>query len=230
MQLINIKNLNLEKDGLSILENISFDVDLNAYIGIIGPNGAGKSSLIKCIAGIENDFTGEIVKSDHLKIGYVPQNYQLPQHIKISVLDVLEMGHEFKEPIVYLKMVGLNAEILKENFSGLSGGQKQRIIIARALMNDPNLLLFDEPFSGVDHKTKISLYELLNDLHLKNKIAIIFVSHEISQVVSNCKKIICLDKSIHEGCHPVNFSSGDKSNCKNEQTSNFCNIHHHHKS
>src|SRR5210317_1803146 len=98
MQLINIKNLSLEKDGLVILEGISFDVDSNAYIGIIGPNGAGKSSLIKCLAGIENDFTGEIVKSDHLKIGYVPQNYELPHHIKISVLDVLEMGHEFKDP------------------------------------------------------------------------------------------------------------------------------------
>ncbi len=245
MQLVKLKKLGLKIGSNQILQDICLQINVGDYIGLIGPNGAGKSSLLKCIAGCMQASSGTLSSKKSLKIGYVPQNCNLDLVVNLSVLEVLEMALEHKRLIgpknieesltAVLHKVGLDGDFLEYSFRDLSGGQKQRVLIARSLLSDPELLLFDESLSGVDYQTKLSVHNLLKNLNQQDKIAIIFVSHEIETIVSYCKQIICLDKTIHTGCHPVDFAQGKiKKTC--EISSNNCDlasgkkaVHHHHK-
>jgi zinc transport system ATP-binding protein len=126
-------------------------------------------------------------------------------------------------------MVGLETSFLKKNFQDLSGGQKQRVIIARALLQEPDVLLFDEPLSGVDFETKLQMYELLAMLNDKYKTTIIFVSHEIESVIAKCHRVLCLNKKMHKGCHPLEFAQGNLESCPVLKTEKSLHpIHHHH--
>ncbi len=232
MPILTVKNLNLNI-AKPILVNINFSIEKGDYVGLIGPNGAGKTSLLKCLLGINQNYTGRIESSPGLKLGYVPQHYNLPELMPISVREVLQLGCAgLDEPSMKkaLSRLGLKSQLLDNNFHNLSGGQKQRVIIARSLASEPDILLFDEPFSGVDYQTKIKLYELLGKLNKNLGLTILFVSHEIDHVVEKCHKVLCLNKTIHTGCHPVDFAKG-KIPC--EVSTNRLGtrpIHHHHNS
>lgn len=129
-----------------------------------------------------------------------------------------------------LEMVGLDASFVSQSFHSLSGGQKQRVIIARSLLSSPTVLLFDEPLSGVDFPTKLQIYELLSHINTEYGITIVFVSHEIESVVSECHRILCLNKTLHEGCHPMDFIRGNvfKKPCIFPKKRKSIPIHHHH--
>jgi len=228
MPIIKIKDLNFKIKDQTILNNINLEISKGEYLGLIGPNGAGKSSLIKCIIGINKNYDGKVTLSKDLKIAYVPQVYQLEQNVPISTYEVLTMSNKFEynsEDI--LRLTGVDKLDLESNFHFLSGGQKQRVVIARALLNNPDILFFDEPFSGIDYETKNKLYELLSQLNKRLGITIVFVSHEIDHVVSKCDKVICLNKSIHTGCHPIDFVKG-RVGCQDTHNSNIKAVHHHH--
>ena len=107
-----------------------------------------------------------------------------------------------------ISLIGLDTSFLSKSFHELSGGQKQRIIIARSLLQNPDVLLFDEPLSSVDYTTKIQIYELLAEINQKHKTTILFVSHEIENIVQKCHRVLCLNKKLHEGCHPIDFMNG----------------------
>ncbi len=213
----------------TVLSNISLSVQKGEYIGLIGPNGAGKSTLLQIILGNIPPTTGVVIRKKNISFGYVPQDYFLHTNFSISVEEVIGMAstslflwktkHEKKRCTEVLQMVGLDKEFGKRNFQDLSGGQKQRVIIARSLFNTPDVLLFDEPLSGVDFATKIQIYELLADLNTQYSTTIIFVSHEIESVISKCNKIFCINKTMHNGCHPMEFS---------QNTESITPIHHHH--
>jgi zinc transport system ATP-binding protein len=229
--MITAQNLGLQLDGNVILDDVSFSVAKGEYVGLIGPNGAGKTSLIKVILGFYKQTTGSIKIDSNIKVGYVPQQHDLSGVVPISVEEVLKMsGLEDKKSLFqHLKKVGLSEEFLERNFHKLSGGQKQRIIIARALCLEPELLIFDEPLTGVDYETKRSLYQLLFDLNKKEKLTILFVSHEVDQIVSECHHILCLNKTMHTGCHPLDFAKGKITDCPIlENVSRAVPIHHHH--
>lgn len=239
MPIISLNNVGVQFGEHTALENISFSVEKGEYVGLIGPNGAGKSTLLQVILGILPPTSGEISIGKNVVFGYVPQNYFLNTTFSILVEEVLEMGSS--SPFFWgnkktkqrmekvLTMVGLKKSFLKKNFQTLSGGQKQRVIIARSLLQKPDILLFDEPLSGVDFETKIQIYELLATLNKKYNTTIIFVSHEIESVVSECHRILCLNKKIHEGCHPIEFIKGKLDTCNIPKTHHTIRpIHHHH--
>lgn len=229
--MITAKNLGLKIEGDIILDDVSFSIKKGEYVGLIGPNGAGKTSLIKIILGFYKETSGSLKMSRKTKIGYVPQSYVLSPVVPISVEEVLMMsGTKNKIKLsLHLEKVGLNVDCLKKNFHQLSGGQKQRVIIARALCSEPELLIFDEPLNGVDYETKLSLYELLFELNKKEELTILFVSHEVDHIVSQCHHILCLNKTMHTGCHPLDFAKGKISDCPVLETvPHTVPIHHHH--
>lgn len=239
MPIISLKNIGVQFGENTALENISFSLEKGEYVGLIGPNGAGKSTLLKVILGLQSPTSGEISFGKNITFGYVPQNYFLNTTFSISVKEVLEMGSKSsflwggktikKRAEEVLEMVGLEKNFLKKNFQTLSGGQKQRVVIARSLLQNPDVLLFDEPLSGVDFETKIQIYELLATLNKKYNATIIFVSHEIENVVSKCHRILCLNKKMHEGCHPIEFMQGKLDSCSVLETHQTIRpIHHHH--
>lgn len=238
MSIISVENVTVKFEDNLVLDDISFSIEEGEYVGLIGPNGAGKSTLLKVILGIINPNKGKIIKNKNISFGYVPQNYLLNSYFSISVEEVILMSsynffwnskNEKKRALEVLEMVELNKNFLKKNFQDLSGGQKQRIIIARSLFCNPKVLFFDEPLSGIDFETKIQIYELLSNLNKNNKTTIVFVSHEIETIISKCHKVLCLNKKLYKGCHPIEFTKGEIKNCKIIKTEKeIIPIHHHH--
>lgn len=231
MPIISGEDLTLLLEGNLILDKVSFEVKKGEYVGLIGPNGAGKTSLIKVILGFYKSTKGCLKKADGIKIGYVPQNYALSSVVPISVLEVLHMsGVRCKKRLVEnLQKVGLEKSFFQKNFHQLSGGQKQRVIITRALCSDPELLIFDEPLNGVDFETKLKIYELLKELNQKENLTILFVSHEVEHIIGQCDRILCLNKTMHDGCHPLDFAKGNIPDCPVLDTRPpVVLVHHHH--
>lgn len=243
MQLIKLENIGLSFDQNDWkLFNIDLEIESGSYIGLIGPNGAGKSTLLKVIMGFLKPTEGSIYRAEGLKISYVPQQIGVDLRSNISVKEILLMGLDGtlfqrlkgsldKQMLEALELVGLSNESLNLQFNLLSGGQKQRVLIARSLISKPNLLLFDEPLSGVDMPSKTKIYELLGEINSSTGVTILFVSHEIESVIKSCKQVLCLNKTIHKGCHPVDFILGESHAervCKTSCESSKVSIHHHH--
>ena len=230
--MITAQNLGLQRERNIILDDVSFSISEGEYVGLIGPNGAGKSSLIKLILGFYKPSSGSLKIDPNLKIGYVPQNYLLSPVVPISVKEVLMMSgiQKLDQLIEHIEKVGLNSDFLSKNFHKLSGGQQQRVIIARALCSNPDMLIFDEPLNGVDYETKLSIYKVLFNLNKTKKLTILFVSHEVDHIVAQCHHILCLNRTMHTGCHPLDFAKGIITDCPVlENVSTTVPVHHHHK-
>lgn len=230
--MIQVDNLGLIKEGDVILRDVSFSIGAGEYVGLIGPNGAGKTSLIKTILGLNTATSGSLQLSDGTVTGYVPQSYLVSDVVPISVQEIIKMsGVKNVEVIIQsLEKVGLKPDFMNRCFHDLSGGQKQRVIIARALCKRPNLLLFDEPLNGVDITTKRCIYRLLSDLNKTEKLTILFVSHEVDHLISQCDRVLCLNQTLHEGCSALDFSKGNivpecgpKKNCELDGCAKACN-------
>jgi zinc transport system ATP-binding protein len=206
------------------LDNISFSVNVGDIIGIIGPNGAGKSTLFRCMLGLIDDYRGEITifgvnikksKKPLQNIGYIPQQRLIDQSFPATVQEIISLGiegrnkHRSKEEIISaIKVVEL--EDLKDRRIGeLSGGQQQRVLIAKALINDAKLLILDEPTTSVDVETQNKFYSLLNTLNQKNKITIIWSSHDLEAINKLANKLVCINRTMffHGDAHEFFASS-----------------------
>lgn len=241
MSLISVKNLSVSFGAVQALTNITFEVQAGEFVGLIGPNGAGKTTLLRVLLGLQQPSSGKLKVPPLADIAYVSQkNFLEGANFAISVAEVLAMGArkmsflasftQQKKMREKLELVGLDSSFLKKRFADLSGGQKQRVIIARALMKNPKLLLFDEPTSGVDHPAKIRLYATLAELNQKYKTGIIFVSHELEHVIQHCNRVLCLNKTLHEGCHPMDVFKEAATQARLAPDDILLPIHHHHTS
>lgn len=184
-------NLNIAKK--KILKDISLEIKNDDFITIIGPNGAGKSMLLKTLLGFFKINSGKISKKSNLKIGYVPQKLDLNKSMPITGRRFLTLNNNFEE--TQIKKIAQKLEIeniLEQQIHILSGGQFQRILLARALLNNPEILILDEPAQNLDISGQINFYKLLKDIYEKDKIAILMVSHDLHLVMSSTKKVICL--------------------------------------
>ena len=187
------------KNGeIEALKNISFDIKEGEYISIIGPSGCGKSTLLSIISGLENKSSGEIYIDG--KIGYMLQKDNLLEWRTIykNVLLGLEIqkentleNREYVEKL--LKKYGLYE--FKEKYPAqLSGGMRQRVALIRTLALKPDLLLLDEPFSALDYQTRISVSNDVCNIIKNEKKTLIIVTHDISEAISMCNKIIVMSK------------------------------------
>ncbi len=210
--ILNVNNLCVKFGAEVVLDQISFEVHRGDFVGLIGPNGAGKSTLVKTLLGLIAPTAGDY-DFGQVCMSYVPQQYVLPVVVPISVAEVVSMGSLKKisknSVSEILARVGLDSSFLTKNYHNLSGGQKQRVMIARALVIKPDFIFFDEPLSGVDIKTKMHIYDFLKELN-KEGVTIFFISHDVDHVVDVCDHVLCLDRSLHRGCHPVSFAQGNR--------------------
>ncbi len=240
--LVEARNLTVTFDEVSVLEDISFSIVRGCFVGLIGPNGAGKSTLLKALLGLVKPTSGTCIHAPGLTVRYVPQHYVLSSFVPISVSEVVQMGSDERVTaqviIDALEDVGLEMGCAKKNYHTLSGGQKQRVMIARALIEMPDIIFFDEPLSGVDLETKEQIYAFLKELNQKG-VTIFFVSHDVDHIVDACDFVLCLDRSLHQGCHPVAFAQGERIKNTALATSSVCLsekevqshkqvVHHHH--
>ncbi|MDN3204353.1 metal ABC transporter ATP-binding protein [Algoriphagus sediminis] len=207
---LEIHDMTVSYDQSPVLWNIDFTLPSGQLIGILGPNGAGKSTLIKAIMGLVNPTGGYVKVFDkpleevRSRISYVPQRESVDWNFPASVLDVVMMGTYgklglFKRPgkrekevaLASLDQVGMSAFINRQ-ISELSGGQQQRVFIARALAQDADLYLMDEPFAGVDIATEAAIFELLKKMALEGK-TVVVVHHDIYSAMTYFDWMIMLN-------------------------------------
>jgi ABC-type Mn2+/Zn2+ transport system ATPase subunit len=180
-------------EGRSVVSGVDLIVEPGMFLGILGPNGAGKTTLFRGILGLVPPLAGRVERSG-VSIGYVPQRETLDPIYPLTVEEVVHMGCygrlrgwrglpalERDLACRTLERVGLSGRE-RATFASLSGGQRQRALIARALMVRPELLLLDEPTSGVDHSAQSAILELLRELNQSDRLAILLVSHQLGLV------------------------------------------------
>lgn len=220
-----INNISVNISGQEILKNVSIHVHCGQLTVIIGRNGAGKSTLLKAILG-EVEHSGNIVFTDmkdnrtkKIKIGYVPQKINVERHMPTTVYDLFascisdipvflkkdkKLYKEIKEQ---LNIFGAD-ELIDKSIGELSGGELQRVLIAIATKPIPNLLILDEPVSGIDENGTRSFYKILQELKNKYDMSIILVSHDFELTKQYADKVILLDKEvIKEGTPEQVFES-----------------------
>jgi ABC-type Mn2+/Zn2+ transport system ATPase subunit len=180
-------------ESRAVVSEVDLTVEPGMFLGILGPNGAGKTTLFRGLLGLIPPLAGTVERS-HIAIGYVPQRETLDAIYPLTVEEVVHMGSygrlrgwrglptsERALARQTLARVGLEG---REHamFNSLSGGQRQRALIARALMARPEVLLLDEPRSGVDHSAQTAILDLLRELNTNDRLAILLVSHQLGLV------------------------------------------------
>ncbi|MDD5456282.1 MAG: metal ABC transporter ATP-binding protein [Candidatus Margulisbacteria bacterium] len=208
-----IKNLSVSLEGKSVLNDINLHIHCGQLMAIVGPNGAGKTTLLRALLGeikyqgkLEFDFKGTgNLKTP--KFGYVPQKINLDPGSPISVLDVLSVlltrapvwlhtSGKIRERAVYVLSRVKAEKLIDKCISTLSGGELQRVLLAMAITPEPELLLLDEPVSGIDLNGLGLFYELVDELRHKMDMAIILVSHDIKGVSAFADTMVFLNHHI----------------------------------
>lgn len=181
----------------SILDRVSLSLERGKITTLIGPNGAGKSTLVKVLLGIIKPHSGTIDSPASLRYGYVPQKLTLNETLPLRVERFLKLAHRHSQQEIQdsLKLVG--AEHLQQHtMATLSGGETQRVLLARALLQRPDVLVLDEPAQGVDVQGQIDLYELIDNVRHRFNCAILMVSHDLHLVMAKTDHVVCLQHHI----------------------------------
>ena len=207
-EVIRLENVTYRYNSDLVLEDISFKADEADLLGIIGPNGAGKTTLFSLILGLLEGYQGKItvfgedIRNNRKvlkKIGYIPQKNIIDKGFPATVEEIVSLGvfeRKTKDKIISaIKTVGL-LEQKHKRIGELSGGQQQRILIAKALVNEPQLLILDEPTTGIDLETQNKFYALLRKLNSENKITIILASHDLDAINKLANKIACVNRKM----------------------------------
>ena len=205
MNLIETKKLSFSyPTRKDTLKEISLKIEEGTFNVIVGQNGSGKSTLIKCILGLNSDYTGEIIKEEH--IGYLPQKSDIQSNFPATIEEVVMSGtiSSHLRSIFYKKEDKENAkqvmqrlgiyDIRKKCFADLSGGQQQRVLIARALCATKKIIILDEPTNGLDPKIAKQIYKLLDKLKKEDGITILMVSHDIDRALEYADNVIELER------------------------------------
>lgn len=212
-ELIKAINISYRYEGKSenAIDQISFGLNSGESLGILGPNGGGKTTLMKILSGLIPHFQGELflfgknVQSNfpYKEISYVPQTSQLNMALPLRAIDYLNYAAEAiniknaQQKILQLaKQVGIENK-LEFFMRDMSGGEKQRVLIAKALLNSPQILLLDEPTKGLDSLGQDQLLLIIKEIKENHQTAIVIVDHNINQIIRHCDKVLCLNKNSH---------------------------------
>ena len=216
--ILDVSNLNVRYNGHMALEDITFHLHEGERVAVVGPNGAGKSTLFKVVAGVLQPQSGEVNiygsrPRGHVCIGYIPQRNQVDWTFPVSVADVVMMGRSAKlGPFNWphkkdwefvnhaLETVELR-NLASRQISQLSGGQQQRMFIARALAQEAELMLMDEPLTGLDTPSQEGILNLLDRLK-QERVTVMVATHDLEQAASHFDRIMLLNHRIVEFGEP----------------------------
>ncbi len=200
--ILEVENLGVKFDNQEVLRGLNFIVQKGDVLAIVGPNGAGKSVLFRALLGLV-PYSGKIQWAPGLKISYVPQKFNIDKDLPLSVEEFLKFKEKNPEKIINaLKSVGITDEhhiehhVLKERLGWLSGGQLQRVLIAWSILDNPDVLLFDEPTAGIDVGGEETIYNLLKKLKDKIGFTILLISHDLNIVYKYANNVICVNKQM----------------------------------
>ena len=210
--ILDVSHLTVRYNGRNALENLTFHLHEGERVAIVGPNGAGKSTLIKVIAGVLQPSSGDVNiygshPDKHVCIGYIPQRSQVDWNFPVTVADVVMMGRSAKlGPFNWprkkdwdfvnhaLETVEIQ-NLASRQISQLSGGQQQRMFIARAIAQESELMLMDEPLTGLDTPSQEGILNLLDRLK-RDKVTVMVATHDLDQAASHFDRILLLNHRI----------------------------------
>ncbi|MBY5933752.1 metal ABC transporter ATP-binding protein [Tateyamaria omphalii] len=194
MSLLTATNVSVAYGANTVLRNVNLFVEPGEIVTIVGPNGSGKTSLLKAILGATRLASGQVVRKPGLKIGYVPQRLHIDPTLPITVERFMRLAQRVdqKNCSRALEAAGV-PDLLKRQMSGLSGGQFQRVLLARALINKPDILLLDEATQGLDQRGSAAFYQQIEAVRQDTGCAILMISHELHVVMSTSDRVICLN-------------------------------------
>ncbi len=222
--LVSVKNISFSYNRNPVLEDVTLSIYPGDFLAVLGPNGSGKTTLVKIILGLLKPDKGEIFLmekpaqefKEHWKIGYVPQKVtHFDPHFPASVKEVVSMGclaaknagspgrRMEEEELIQSALKKVKMETHANSQIGyLSGGQQQRVFIARAIVNQPEILFLDEPTTGVDMETQEKFYDMLKNLNNSQNMTIVLITHETGMVNKHVKQVACLNrKLVYHGTH-----------------------------
>lgn len=187
--LIDAKNLSVTLGGRVLLHNIDLHIAAGEIVTLIGPNGAGKSTLLRTLIGAV-PYAGALGLKPNLRIGYVPQKLHLEPTLPLSVGRFLQLPKWQNSMLIPAE---IPAEMLNKQLRDLSGGELQHVLLARALINKPELLILDEATQGLDHLGTDAFYRQIEQIRADMQCAIVMASHELHVVMAASDRVICLN-------------------------------------
>ena len=189
------------------------------FVGIVGPSGSGKTTLLKAILGAVSPVEGHVTKKPGLRMGYVPQVESVDWNFPVTVLEVVAMTRtagklfpritpdERADALHVLERLGLGG-LENRHIRELSGGQQQRVFVARALFHQPELLVLDEPTSGVDVRTRHEVLHLLADLHDEG-MSIVLTTHDLNGLAAHLPRVVCMNTDLIADGAPVDVLTSE---------------------
>jgi len=233
IDIITIEGLSFSYQGSEVLQDITCTIKAGDYLGIVGPNGSGKSTLIRCLLGLNRVAQGKISLfgipqasfTAWDRIGFLPQGLQLfNPNFPATVEEIVKLGRLSKKTFPRrfsaadaaataqaLELMGISS-IRKKLIGELSGGLRQRALLARALVNEPDILILDEPTTALDPETRESFYSTLQDLNTNKGTTVLLITHDSATVGLYASKLLYLDKklifygSFSEFCHSAHMT------------------------
>jgi len=202
--LVDLQQIGLQIDKKVILESINLKVHAGEIVTVIGPNGAGKSTLIRIVLGLLKPSSGKVSLAKGLRIGYMPQSLSVESLMPLSVRRFLLLSPraDAKKSARIADSVGIK-DYLDTPIQSISGGELQRVLLARALLNEPDLLVLDEPAQGIDINGQVNLYQLIAEFRTQLGCGILMVSHDLHLVIAGTDQVVCLNKHICCSGHPA---------------------------
>ena len=205
-ELIRVDGVTASYDQAVVLEDLSFHIHEDQFTGIVGPSGAGKTTLLRLLLQTLTPTKGTVWRAPDLRVAYVPQLETVNWNFPITVFDCVLMSRkstrlrpwasssEKANVFSVLDRLGIS-DLSKRHIRELSGGQQQRMFLARALIRQPQLLLLDEPTSGVDISTRHDIMHLLADLH-EDGVAIVLTTHDLNGIATHLPHLVCVNGRI----------------------------------
>ncbi len=195
--LISARGLGISRNGRDLLIDVDLDIREGEIVTLIGPNGAGKTTLVRVVLGLEKPDRGEVHRRKDLRIGYVPQRFDVDSVIPLTVERFLRIGGNETHERITTILSGVDASYTRhQQLTELSGGELQRVVLARALLRAPNLLVLDEPVQGVDYTGEAELYNLIGRLRDNHGFGVLLVSHDLHIVMAKSDRVICLNRHV----------------------------------
>lgn len=229
MNLIEAKNISHAYRGQQVLNKVSFTLKEGSWTALIGPNGSGKTTLIKLILGLLSLQSGRLnlwQKNYFKELGYLEQKITPPRLMPLTAFEVVKMGllSTKKSPKIFNKedlKTALNImhttncfKYRNKLFTELSGGQQQRVLLARTLVNNPKLIILDEPTTALDSTSRESFFELLLKLNKEQKTTILLITHDIAEIGKYADSFMVLDKELI-------FSGSKEDFCSSKAVANY---------